>query len=273
MTDPDIETGWDALYNAGIYPSSPGRVDDNLDMFTSQLEDLRDKLYGEEEGLTVIDWGCGDGYTSYELADRLGGDYMFLGIELSSFMAEKAEGNASGIDNFNVEQGDGRDVLNGKEGSVDVVMAINSFQELEDFESVIQNPVRDALRQDGELWITWPGENAPLSTGYDEDRKVDYIEVPIDHEVWMDAGLDGYNGFLEGKEIEPLRQYYWSKECVAAMLENASYSVRHEDRLEVYGEGVGQIEAILEASDEEITRETVDDPKMEFIRAQKQALG
>lgn len=281
--DSSVDSPWDALGHI-VDPTSPARMLGNLDGFAGELYELAEQYVGERGSLDVAYLGCGDGEVIFEIAKRLKEEYdldpanvHLVGIEKSSEMASRAYEK--------IVQSEYRDYLEVCRGDFkrppmddfDVVMAFNSIQESERPYNLLEN-IDGILGEEGEIWLTFPGRDSPLDTGeremslgyFEEDIQIPLINIPIFHDIWVEASLEGYDGFLEEGEYLRLLQFYFPVEIVSEMLQDLGYQTETLEIEQPDASELRKIEEILrvvERFEEENPLEG--DIGVEAIRANK----
>ncbi|HXF32568.1 MAG TPA: class I SAM-dependent methyltransferase [Solirubrobacterales bacterium] len=113
---------------------------------------------GVDEGMTVLDLGCGDGTTAVPAA-RLGADVLGVDIAANLVAAGQARAAAEGLDNLRFEQGDATDLSGLEDDRFDLVVSVFGAMFAPKPESVAKEMVRVAKPDGRVVMANWiPGD-------------------------------------------------------------------------------------------------------------------
>ena len=106
---------------------------------------------GVQEGQTVCDLGCGNGYHALRLAKRVGASGKVLAVDIQQPMLEMLEkrSDEAGLDNIELILGDVADPKI-PDGSCDMILLVDVYHEFSDPETMLMK-MRKALKPDGRI--------------------------------------------------------------------------------------------------------------------------
>jgi ubiquinone/menaquinone biosynthesis C-methylase UbiE len=104
-----------------------------------------------QAGASFLDLGCGTGWAVCYVADLLEGQGHFTGIDISQGMIERAEENASGLENVNFQIASAEQ-LPIEDGTIDNIICTNSFHHYLHPEKALAEVYR-VLKEKGRIYI------------------------------------------------------------------------------------------------------------------------
>jgi SAM-dependent methyltransferase len=139
---------------------------------------------GIAEGKIVADVGAGDGYFTFQLADRVGqeGKVYASDIDDRALQVIRDRCKKEDIKNISVIQGKGDDPLL-PEGALDLVLMVNVIHLVEDKDTFL-NSIKRSLKPEGVLVIVqWDAEKMdPEAPGWDpENRALFTLRTNLGH--------------------------------------------------------------------------------------------
>ena len=114
---------------------------------------------GVREGMKVADIGCGDGYFTLFLAEKVGTNGLVYAedIDASALAILEERRNQEGVENINIIHGTSNDPLL-PEGEIDLVLIVNSFHYIED-PGMFFSHIKQSMTPQGKLVIIqWAAE-------------------------------------------------------------------------------------------------------------------
>jgi SAM-dependent methyltransferase len=176
------------LFLCWAYSTDPDHLSGNAYQGRSKLETLLGpSLFHKTRGKTVIDFGCGYGDQTIELAKR--GAKLVIGLDIRAEVLEVARTKASGLPNvrFCTPQQCPR-------GSADFVISLDSFEHFAN-PSAVLDLVNDLLRPGGELLASFgPPWKHPLG-GHT------FSAFPWAHLLLNERALVGWYNKVKDKDL------------------------------------------------------------------------
>jgi SAM-dependent methyltransferase len=105
-----------------------------------------------EQGMTVVDLGCGDGYFTAAIARQVGGGGRVIGLDLDPVMLEKAQAACEGMSNCSWLLGDAMMLSHLLAAPADYVLIANTFHGVPD-KTALAREIAATLKPQGCLAI------------------------------------------------------------------------------------------------------------------------
>lgn len=151
--------------------------------------------FGIGEGMHVADFGAGNGYYAFALAKKVGETGRVYCIDVQNEMLQKVakEADEEMLENIEIVWGDIEKPKGStlKEGSIDVVLIANTFFQIENKLSFVNEALR-ILREKGRvLLIEWADSFAGMGPHQDHViKKEDALKIFLDAGFTFDREID-----------------------------------------------------------------------------------
>jgi SAM-dependent methyltransferase len=123
------------------------------------------RALGVDDATSVLDVGCGDGFFTIPLAERVDGPVYALDLDLDHLDCVRTEATEAGVDVHTVA-GDARDLPSLLSDRVDYVLLANTFHGVDDPKALAAT-VRDVLEDGGRFgvvnWHDLPREETTVA--------------------------------------------------------------------------------------------------------------